>query len=54
MEEEAPAAEAEPGAAQLPTDPESLRALADLEEARRAGELTEAEYQRKRRALLEP
>jgi hypothetical protein len=53
MEEEAPAAEAEPGAAQLPTDPESLRALADLEEARRAGELTEAEYQRKRRALLE-
>ena len=53
MEEEAPAAEAEPSAAQLPTDPESLRALADLEEARRAGELTEAEYQRKRRALLE-
>lgn len=52
MEEEAPAAEAELGATQLPTDPESLRALADLEEARRAGELTEAEYQRKRRALL--
>jgi len=52
MEEEAPAAEAELGATQLPTDPESLRALADLEDARRAGELTEAEYQRKRRALL--
>jgi len=52
MEEEAPATE--PSAAQLPTDPASLRALADLEEARRAGELTEAEYQRKRRALLEP
>ena len=53
MEDEAPAAEAAPGAAQLPTDPASLRALADLEEGRRAGELTEAEYQRKRRALLE-
>jgi hypothetical protein len=51
MEEEGPAPEAGPAVA-LPTDPASLRALADLEEARRAGELTEAEYQRKRRALL--
>ena len=52
MEDEAPATEAEPAATQLPTDPESLRALANLEEARRTGALTEAEYQRQRRALL--
>ena len=37
----------------LPTDPASLRALADLEEARRSGALTEAEYQRRRRAIFE-
>ena len=32
--------------------PEQLRALADLEEARRAGEITESDYQRARRDLL--
>jgi hypothetical protein len=54
MEEEAPAADDAAEGVALPTDPEALRALADLEEARRSGELTEAEYQRQRRALLEP
>jgi hypothetical protein len=54
MEDEGPPdAAAGPDAGPLPSDPETLRALADLEEARRAGELTEAEYQRRRRALLE-
>jgi hypothetical protein len=33
--------------------PEGLRALADLEESRRRGELTEADYQAKRRQILE-
>jgi hypothetical protein len=32
--------------------PDGLRALADLEESRRRGELTEADYQAKRRAIL--
>lgn len=32
--------------------PETLRDLADLEEARRTGKLTEAEYEQKREALL--
>lgn len=32
--------------------PEGLRALADLEESRRRGELTEADYQAKRRQIL--
>ena len=32
--------------------PEALRALADLEETRRRGELSEAEYQSRRRAIL--
>lgn len=54
MEEEAPAADEPAGGVAVPTDPAALRALADLEEARRSGQLTEAEYQRKRRALLEP
>lgn len=53
MEEEAPT-EPVPGAgAPLPSDPETLRALADLEEARRSGAVTEAEYQQRRKALLE-
>ncbi len=52
--EEAPATDGAPGGVELPTDPEALRALADLEEARRAGEISEAEYQRRKRALLEP
>ena len=40
---------------QLPSSrlsPEPLRALADLEEERRAGKLTEAEYEHRREALL--
>lgn len=40
---------------QLPTSglsPETLRALADLEEDRRAGRLTEAQYEQRREALL--
>jgi hypothetical protein len=55
MEQDAPPAD-EPaaGGSALPTDPDALRALADLEEARRAGAITEAEYQRRRRALLAP
>jgi hypothetical protein len=32
--------------------PETLRALADLEEARRRGAISETEYQRRRRAIL--
>ena len=36
------------------TDPQRLRALADLEEARRAGRISEAEYQRQRAAILQP
>jgi hypothetical protein len=36
----------------MPSDPETLRALADLEEARSKGELTEAEYLRRKRELL--
>jgi hypothetical protein len=54
MEEDAPP-EADAAAAPetMPSDPEALRALADLEESRRAGELTEAEYLRRKRAILE-
>jgi hypothetical protein len=42
------------GAAPPPegVSPAGLRALADLEESRRRGELTEADYQAKRRAIL--
>ncbi len=54
MEQAAPAAEPAAGGVELPSDPDALRALADLEEARRAGAITEAEYQRRRRLLLEP
>jgi hypothetical protein len=54
MGEDAPAEEPAPAGVELPADPDALRALADLEEARRAGEITEAEYQRRRRALLAP
>ena len=47
-------AEPATGAAVPPqgVSPEGLRALADLEESRRRGELTEADYQAKRRAIL--
>jgi hypothetical protein len=54
MEDAAPAAPADEDGAVLPTDPDALRALADLEDARRAGVITEAEYQRRRRELLRP
>lgn len=54
MEDEGATGVAAPPEGRLPTDPAALRALADLEEARRSGALTEAEYQRKRRELLEP
>jgi hypothetical protein len=43
------------GGAAVPPEgvsPAQLRALADLEESRRRGELTEADYQAKRRAIL--
>ena len=36
----------------VPADPATLRALADLEEARRNGAITELEYQERRRDLL--
>ncbi|MDJ0789274.1 MAG: hypothetical protein QNK05_20915 [Myxococcota bacterium] len=36
----------------LPSDPEILRALADLEDERRAGRLTEVEYRSRRERLL--
>ena len=32
--------------------PEQLRSLADIEEARRAGKITETEYRARRRAIL--
>jgi len=38
---------------QLPADPARLRALAALEEARRAGTISEAEYQRRRAELVQ-
>lgn len=59
-EEELPVAETplEPdaGAAPVPAGltPEQLRALADLEEARRDGEITEAEYSAGRQEILGP
>lgn len=36
----------------LPSDPERLRALAELDAARRAGTISEAEYQRRRAVLV--
>ncbi len=50
--EEAPEDAPELPAEVIPSDPAALRALAELEEARRAGEITEAEYRRRRRELL--
>ncbi|MBM4382198.1 MAG: SHOCT domain-containing protein [Deltaproteobacteria bacterium] len=38
---------------ELPSDPARLRALAELEEARRAGTISEAEYQRRRAELAQ-
>jgi hypothetical protein len=54
MESPGPRAETQPRADAAATDPARLRALADLEEARRAGRISEAEYQRQRAVLLEP
>jgi hypothetical protein len=51
MEEEGPPPA--PASEALPTDPASLRALAELEEARSKGELTEAEYLRRKREILQ-
>jgi len=50
--EERRAAEPEPEPLPQGLSPAALRRLADLEEARREGEITEAEYQRRRRMLL--
>ena len=36
----------------VPTSPDALRELADLEEQRRAGDISEGEYHRRRDALL--
>ena len=46
----------EPAANALPENlsPEQLRALADLEERRQRGHVTEAEYREQRREILEP
>jgi hypothetical protein len=46
----------EPAANALPENlsPEQLRALADLEERRQQGHITEAEYREQRRRILEP
>ncbi len=37
----------------IPSDPTALRALAELEEAREQGQITEADYRAKRRAILQ-
>jgi hypothetical protein len=51
---ESPAEEVETTAPQITGDPspETLRALADLEESRRQGVISEAEYQERRRSIL--
>jgi hypothetical protein len=53
MEEAAPPAPEPAGAALDQLAPETLRRLADLEDERRRGELTEAQYQARRREILE-
>ena len=55
MEEETPPEPEAPASSPeaVPSDPASLRARADLEESRSKGELTEAEYLRRKRAILE-
>jgi hypothetical protein len=45
-------APARPESLPLPSDPETLRALADLEDQRRSGQITEQEYRDARRELL--
>jgi hypothetical protein len=51
MESPGPRAAQAPPESDAASDPARLRALADLEEARRAGRISEAEYQRQRAAL---
>lgn len=51
--EETPPAEQTPAALPRDLTPETLRALADLEDARRRGDLSEAEYESERRRILE-
>ena len=51
---EAPAEEEELPVQEVPSDPETLKALLRLEEDRRNGKLTEAEYHRRRRKILTP
>jgi hypothetical protein len=53
MEARGPAAAEKHAPSELPSDPARLRALAELEEARRAGTLSEAEYQRRRAELVQ-
>ncbi len=52
LENETPAAPQAEAPAAVPSDPAVLRALAELEEARRAGRVSEADYQRRRREIL--
>jgi len=54
LEEPADDPAAQPGPAPPPEglSPEALRALADLEEVRRRGELSETDYQQRRREIL--
>lgn len=52
MESAPDAAQADDAELPLPSDPEVLRALAELEEARRRGEVSEPEYHRRRSQLL--
>jgi len=55
MESQQPARRELPTDEVAPTaDPDRLRALAELEAARSSGAISEAEYQRRRAALLEP
>ena len=49
-EESQPSVGIDPGG----LSPEQLRALADLEEARRRGQLTEAEYRSRKNAIVQP
>jgi hypothetical protein len=53
MEEPAPAAPGPSGPALEKLAPDTLRKLADLEEERRRGDLTEAQYQARRREILD-
>jgi hypothetical protein len=56
MESPADPEDSDPAAAKLPDNlsPEQLRGLADIEEQRREGRITEIEYRSRRRAILDP